>query len=357
MLTWIQSVILCTIPVLVVALYTSSHFFRIRKKRGYLVFRWGTLFILVAVAFEILSWGGLFKGLDHNIHRALLLPGWFITIMGLVQLFKVLPKRARNTLYTISLAWFLCGLLIPMASGIITSAVALFSAVFIRKWIGYSKGNFVILLASLSIAEVAWFLNSFDYAYDLISTIINIIHVLFINTSVCMLLVILVSRISDVLDQSYRDSVLDMLTGLYNRRHFNVLLKRYVEREMGVSVIFVDLDNFKKLNDTQGHEAGDIALKSVASILKEEVDGKGFAGRYGGEEMVLLVTNEDLNIDEFAERVRYRVEHESMPRVTASIGFARWDNGITSAELVDRADKAMYHSKTTGKNKVTGYRN
>jgi diguanylate cyclase (GGDEF)-like protein len=120
-----------------------------------------------------------------------------------------------------------------------------------------------------------------------------------------------------------------------------------------VAVIFVDIDNFKMLNDTKGHDAGDVALKTVAQILKEHIEGKGLAGRYGGEEMVLLVSRPMTTIEDFAEQVRFRIERESI--VTASIGFAEWAPGVTVEQLVKNADAAMYNSKQTGKNRVTGY--
>ncbi|WP_429997084.1 GGDEF domain-containing protein [Metabacillus fastidiosus] len=107
----------------------------------------------------------------------------------------------------------------------------------------------------------------------------------------------------------------------------------------------------KKLNDTQGHKKGDEVLKQVARIVQETVSGKGIGGRYGGEEIVLLIEQEHVDIAAVAEKIRSRVEKESI--VTLSIGYATND-GITPSETINKADKCMYQEKNSGKNKVYG---
>lgn len=165
---------------------------------------------------------------------------------------------------------------------------------------------------------------------------------------------ILFRRIVELMQSIYRSAITDGLTGLYNRRHFMKYLDHYASQELKISAIFCDIDNFKKLNDTQGHARADEVLKQVAAIMEEELDGIGITGRYGGEELVALVVDRKVKPAQVAENIRARVASESI--VTISIGYSVLRKGVRGDELMKQADKAMYHSKTTGKNKVSDYR-
>ncbi|MBT2762207.1 GGDEF domain-containing protein [Paenibacillus sp. ISL-20] len=165
---------------------------------------------------------------------------------------------------------------------------------------------------------------------------------------------ILFRRIVELMQSIYRSAITDGLTGLYNRRHFMKYLDHYASQELKISAIFCDIDNFKKLNDTQGHARADEVLKQVAAIMEEELDGIGITGRYGGEELVALVVDRKVKPAQVAENIRARVASESI--VTISIGYSILRKGVRGDELMKQADKAMYHSKTTGKNKVSDYR-
>ncbi|MEI7028111.1 GGDEF domain-containing protein [Paenibacillus sp. y28] len=168
-----------------------------------------------------------------------------------------------------------------------------------------------------------------------------------------MLFLILFERTVELLQAIYQSSITDGLTGLYNRRFFYRRVSQYVARGIPVYIIFSDIDNFKKLNDTRGHQMGDDMLKKVAQIMSEESEDIGVSGRYGGEEMVMLVTDASQKIDAIAERFRRRVEEETI--VTVSVGVSLWKNGVSAEELIKQADEAMYRAKTTGKNKVVKF--
>ncbi len=161
------------------------------------------------------------------------------------------------------------------------------------------------------------------------------------------------NRVVEILQAIYNSSIKDGLTGLYNRPFFFNRVADYINGQVQVSIIFIDIDNFKKLNDTKGHQTGDRALRHVASILLEESEKIGIAGRYGGEELVMLLTDTSFRVDQIAEKIRRRVQQEA--GVTISIGYSKYRRGISPHELIEQADRAMYHSKRTGKNKVTGY--
>lgn len=165
---------------------------------------------------------------------------------------------------------------------------------------------------------------------------------------------LLFRRIVELMQSIYRSSITDGLTGLYNRTHFTKHLQQYVEQQLKIAVIFCDIDNFKKLNDTQGHAKADEVLQQVAAIMDEELEGIGLTGRYGGEELVALVVDRKIKPARVAENIRARVANETI--VTVSVGFSVLHQGVKGDELMKQADQAMYRSKTTGKNKVTDYR-
>ncbi|TVY08288.1 GGDEF domain-containing protein [Paenibacillus cremeus] len=168
-----------------------------------------------------------------------------------------------------------------------------------------------------------------------------------------VLFLFIFERVIEVMQAIYHSSITDGLTKLFNRKYFYNRTSQFVANRVPVSVIFSDIDNFKKLNDTKGHHMGDQVLKQVAQIVKEETEDTGICGRYGGEEMVVLVTDRTVDAAELAERIRTRVEQESI--VTVSMGYSHWKKGLSADELIKQADEAMYQAKTTGKNKVIGF--
>nr|WP_285890529.1 GGDEF domain-containing protein [Halalkalibacter oceani] len=146
-------------------------------------------------------------------------------------------------------------------------------------------------------------------------------------------------------------SLLDPLTGLYNRRFF---VNEVTSKNNGTSaVIFSDIDDFKKLNETQGHEKGDEILITVAKIFKEVIGQQGCVARYGGEEIVVFLPNGEAIVSQLAEQIRQRVSDETV--ATLSIGYSTYGTSEIKNNIIDYSDQAMYMAKTTGKNKVVGY--
>lgn len=150
----------------------------------------------------------------------------------------------------------------------------------------------------------------------------------------------------------------DPLTGLFNRRAFTAILELRSEGRDDSGnldwVLYCDLDNFKRLNDTAGHEAGDRALVSLAGVLHDQVRTVDVCARIGGEEFVVLLQQLSRgDAADVAERVRAAVERElGELAVTASIGLHGVTPGEDAAEAMRRADVAMYAAKTSGKNRV-----
>lgn len=169
-----------------------------------------------------------------------------------------------------------------------------------------------------------------------------------------LLFVLLFEWVIERLIYSYQSSIMDGLTGLYNRRHFYLKAEQLLQSSKPVAVLFCDIDNFKRLNDLHGHYKADGVLKQVAEIIKEESSGIGSAGRYGGEELLSCISIKRVKPEIVAESIRRRIEQETM--VTISVGFSTSKESGDIQKMIKQADEAMYHSKTTGKNKVTPYK-
>jgi diguanylate cyclase (GGDEF)-like protein len=164
-----------------------------------------------------------------------------------------------------------------------------------------------------------------------------------------------------------RQAVTDELTGLFNHRRFQEVMAVEVERarrfDQPMSLIMLDLDNFKRVNDTYGHMQGDLVLREVARVLRESSREIDEPARYGGEEMAVALPQTDLEgAYQFAERVRQRIEGLELPildgggtlRVTASFGAASMTGAEDSDKdvLVASADAALYRAKRSGKNRT-----
>lgn len=164
--------------------------------------------------------------------------------------------------------------------------------------------------------------------------------------------------------QSIELAVTDSLTGLHNRRyldsHLQALFDRAVSRGRPLSVLIADLDRFKAINDTHGHDVGDKVLKEFASRLRKSVRGMDLACRYGGEEFVVVMPDTDPDVARVvAERVRTETAGapfetgEGDVNVTVSVGLSSLEGGADSIPaLLKRADQALYEAKDGGRNKV-----
>jgi two-component system cell cycle response regulator len=162
-------------------------------------------------------------------------------------------------------------------------------------------------------------------------------------------------------------AVVDALTGLNNRRyletHLASSLDQAAHKGRPLSLMILDIDHFKSVNDTYGHDAGDEVLKVFSQRIKRVLRGADLVCRLGGEEFVVVMPDTPLNIAaRVAERVRAAVEGEKFPidpaatrtiPVTASIGLAERGGDANADALLRRADKALYASKTAGRNRVT----
>jgi len=162
-----------------------------------------------------------------------------------------------------------------------------------------------------------------------------------------------------------KEAIYDTLTNLFNRRHFEERLsaesQKAFESESNLSMIMVDIDHFKKVNDTFGHDGGDKVLREIASLLKNSVRQHDTVARYGGEEFVLLLPGAPLDpTNMVAERIRRLVENttfdmgQTQIHITISLGISNFPihRMKSKEELVKMADLALYEAKRGGRNRV-----
>ena len=236
----------------------------------------------------------------------------------------------------------------------------------------------------LVIIQLAFFIQSFASTFELsvlsqITVLISIIISTFtmpiysasVISSICIPCIIALSFVSYMITQSYYESYIitrrlsnlsyvDQLTGVYNRHKLDELVtnnKLNITRLTDVSFILIDIDFFKKINDTYGHDKGDIVLAHLASILTQNVRKQDFVIRWGGEEfLIILYDCNERQAFKIAEKIRKKVlEYDNgIQKITISLGICEY-NGLDYKESVNKADQALYTAKNNGRNKSICY--
>jgi diguanylate cyclase len=168
------------------------------------------------------------------------------------------------------------------------------------------------------------------------------------------------------LDEVRRESMLDPLTKIFNRKSFDErMLSAFAEAERDgqpLCLMLIDIDHFKRFNDTWGHQTGDQVLRLVAMTLKSNIKGKDMAARYGGEEFAAILPETDIegamivadNIRKAvqAKELLKRSTNEKLGRITASFGVAMYRPGESVGSLIERTDRCLYAAKHAGRNRV-----
>jgi diguanylate cyclase (GGDEF)-like protein len=161
-------------------------------------------------------------------------------------------------------------------------------------------------------------------------------------------------------------AAVDPVTGVFNRRYFQVRLDEELQRshrhQIPLALLMIDIDDFKRVNDSHGHLAGDIILRDVGEILRRSVRVFDVCARFGGEEFVIIMPGSSSeNALRIAERIRERIETYrpadrtlATTRVTVSVGLAVSSSEATVSQLLERADQALYAAKRAGKNCIRG---
>ncbi|NPA11080.1 MAG: GGDEF domain-containing protein [Epsilonproteobacteria bacterium] len=155
--------------------------------------------------------------------------------------------------------------------------------------------------------------------------------------------------------EAHFKSTHDPLTHLYNREFLMQKLKEFMKNKHHFALVFLDLDNFKYVNDTFGHKMGDELLKKTAQILRNNLKGKDVIARFGGDEFVILLPE---TTKEEAQKIFSHIKDEiaktfNMYKVTSSVGISEFPEIEDLEELLTAADEKMYQSKKSGKNRVS----
>ena len=175
-----------------------------------------------------------------------------------------------------------------------------------------------------------------------------------------------ISRLREDLEEVRREAITDAMTGIFNRRLFDMRLREEAslaqENSQNLCLLMIDIDKFKVFNDTFGHLIGDLILKMLAHMLTDTIKGRDTAARYGGEEFAVILPETSLqNAVKVGEAIRTRIREkelknrksgENMGRVTVSIGVGSYLLGEDLPDLIARADAALYAAKHAGRDRV-----
>lgn len=167
-------------------------------------------------------------------------------------------------------------------------------------------------------------------------------------------------QLSEALKTIKKITNTDPLTGILNRRAFHKILKREISfarrHSLPLSFVMIDIDHFKRINDTYGHEMGDRILKRFARIIIKSIRHEDIFARFGGEEFILLLPNTDINSAfSVCERIRQKIEKTKFKgikeRITASFGITELLQQDKELDVLKRADEALYEAKRKGRNR------
>ncbi len=216
------------------------------------------------------------------------------------------------------------------------------------------------------IPELKWYLF---VEKDESEALVEVRKILYINLGICLVITALVVMLMYLSLGRYQHRIekmaaTDELTGMLNRQAFTILMNRLLAAHervpKAISVLMLDLDHFKRINDRHGHAAGDRTLCRVAQQLQQTLRKSDIAVRWGGEEF--LVVLDDCEIGEarqIAEKIRQRVEHEqpttdgAQIALTVSIGVSQLTGNELPEQVIGRADAALYQAKSSGRNRVS----
>jgi len=176
-----------------------------------------------------------------------------------------------------------------------------------------------------------------------------------------------VDKLHQELQSARGEAMTDPLTGILNRRGFEIQAKQVfadqATLDKGLCVLMLDIDHFKKINDTYGHLFGDKVIRAIAETLKSKVRGEDLVARLGGEEFAVMLPETDIpGARTVAEHIRQSIERGKIRRldtqeqiggITISIGLAAYSSGVSVVDLLDQSDKALYVSKNTGRNRTS----
>ena len=258
-------------------------------------------------------------------HSISLWVGLTVVAIILLQMPQIMKISSNTTTIIIvaTLVVMVCTPYIQLPAFILVSVYFTYLAYKTHNRLALIAGAIVALLAPFAV-----FFIKYELVYYGIVLYLTMLH--FTHTR----------QLLEMMKNAGKNVITDQLTGLYNRRWLYAKAKQ-LSSQQEVGIIFCDLDNFKRINDTKGHEYGDVVLKKAGEIMRRELNGYGFPARYGGEELVALITAPEHSLNR-AERILECIQKEV--NVTMSIGVAR---GSGDAEnLIKLASLKIYSANS-----------
>ncbi|MBL7006401.1 MAG: GGDEF domain-containing protein [Spirochaetia bacterium] len=226
----------------------------------------------------------------------------------------------------------------------------------------YTGNNGKVLLTSRYIKGVSWYIIVEQDEKDSLRLIVrNLFRTILIGLAASLLIVFVSIYFVNMYQRKLENiSVTDHLTGITNRMHLDAVLEQEFVRarryETSFSVLLMDLDWFKIINDTKGHAVGDSVLKELVRVISGSIRESDIFGRWGGDEFLILLPQTELgNAGLLAEKLRIKIEEylfKSIDAITISIGAASLLPADTVETLLKRADEALYEAKNNGRNRV-----
>ncbi len=299
------------------------------------------------------------------IHMALFFFGAFVLALHYVHFYRA-ESRAKLALetwvmivFTTWVTWYSGRIGSPLLNLYLLPVIA--SSLILGKFMTAIEVA-VIAVCYLALADASAGKHLLTVAYwsNMLALLAPVVLVAYITTMLSADIRFAVDKIRQVSDT-------DDLTGLYNMRAFSAILQRAFKQAVRhghtLSIVMVDSDNLKHVNDTHGHDAGNRLLQHVVRCIREELRGSDVMARFGGDEFVLLLPETNRRgARELAERIRHSVETARFDvrggdmNSTVSVGIASYPEDGGNLEIIlDKADKAMYRAKQRGRNRVEAY--
>lgn len=355
--------------------YDFSYMINIRSWNRKMINAYWVLFAAAVIGESaFLAWGAPDRAVYWQVY---MLPSSaaIVLILTATELINKLARKYNEYIIIVSGAFITFSLLY-----IHTDISALYSVMFLPILISvfYFQARKVLFAAAVMVAfcTLLYYLKSMtEFPFE-IADYISILGVLCCGTVICLGIM---HRGSELLQQLRltlesrqellvknivmdRMSKSDPLTGLYNHITFHEYIDKLTEQsdkfDLQLHLAILDIDNFKKVNDTYGHRAGDIVLKRVAEIIQRHVKENDFLARYGGEEFAVMFTEKSMDaVYEILENMRGDVAgflHAELvgEPVTISGGVSEYVTGYGKERLFQLADEALYEAKKTGKNRI-----
>lgn len=319
------------------------------------------------IAFKFLT--GILGGIvgvilmDFDNHGSFLIDFRHIPIILLAYYGGITPSLISTV--TVILGSYLIEKNSLTIEDILILTLILIMSVFVSNK-NFSHNSKVLLTLSLSnlilVSIATFYIKEFNQFLPLIS-----LHVIFtyIAGHVSFFLMEYFNKSQDLLNRYKLESTIDSLTGLNNVRNFEntfkVLMKNAIAKNESLTLLYIDIDFFKNINDLYGHKEGDMVLRTIGEILKKSTRPLDIVSRNGGEEFTVMLLNCSGKLSyDISERIRKAIENHifilssgDKIKVTVSIGLATFnstDNDETS--LLEKADKALYQAKRMGRNQV-----